>query len=201
MNKEKENRIIQKAIEHKLLTPEEVHEAEKVLYVEAPTLDSGSTVSKLAFLLKRKLITTEQIEDIVAEIGHEDGLLKCYACGEPHKKDSSSCSKCGAAFPHPEDLIETLHQIHTDSSDINQVLKSGQFFSPRYQIIEEIGRGGMGCVYKAIDKEINQVVVLKVIRNELTADPAIVARFKRELLLAREITHENVLFGFMILVM
>jgi serine/threonine-protein kinase len=71
--------------------------------------------------------------------------------------------------------------------------KPGQHFGNRYQIVEEIGRGGMGVVYKAIDKEISRVVALKIIRPELSSDEAMIEQFKRELILAREISHEHVI--------
>jgi zinc protease len=62
----------------------------------------------------------------------------------------------------------------------------------RYDILAELGRGGMGLVYKARDRETGAIVALKVLKPELADDPAIAARFRNELLLARRITHKNV---------
>ena len=65
-----------------------------------------------------------------------------------------------------------------------------------YKIIEKIGSGGMGTVYKARDTKLDRFVALKVIRPEVASDPALAEqldrRFKRELLLARKVTHKNV---------
>jgi serine/threonine-protein kinase len=61
-----------------------------------------------------------------------------------------------------------------------------------YEVICELGRGGMGIVYKAYDRETHDFVALKVLRPEIAADPAAIERFKSELRLARQITHPNV---------
>jgi eukaryotic-like serine/threonine-protein kinase len=69
-------------------------------------------------------------------------------------------------------------------------------FGTRYRIIDLLGSGGMGAVYRAWDAELAITVAIKVIRPEVAADPVAAAdierRFKRELLLAREVTHPNV---------
>ena len=75
-------------------------------------------------------------------------------------------------------------------------LKLGEAFGTRYHIIRLLGIGGMGAVYQAWDDELGVVVAIKVIRPEAMADPGAAAeierRFKRELLLARQVTHKNV---------
>jgi tetratricopeptide (TPR) repeat protein len=75
-------------------------------------------------------------------------------------------------------------------------LEEGQKFSPRYHIIKLLGIGGMGAVYQAWDAELSVAVALKVIRPEVSQDPfaarEIERRFKQELLLARQVTHKNV---------
>ena len=63
----------------------------------------------------------------------------------------------------------------------------------RYEILTLLGEGGMGAVYKANDRELDRVVALKVIRPELAVHPEVLARFKQELILARKVTHRNVI--------
>ena len=72
------------------------------------------------------------------------------------------------------------------------VLSVGKVLGGRYEILQKLGEGGMGAVYKAQDQEVNRLVALKVIRPELAANPEILYRFKQELVLARQITHKNV---------
>ena len=68
----------------------------------------------------------------------------------------------------------------------------GEKFGERYTIIEEIGHGGMGRVYKAKDHELGTTVVLKMIRPELTSRPGMIDQFRKETLYGRSISHENV---------
>src|SRR5258706_12489739 len=72
----------------------------------------------------------------------------------------------------------------------------GQNFGSRYHVIRILGVGGMGAVYQAWDQTLEVAVALKVIRPESAPDPAaaeaLQRRFKHELLLARQVTHKNV---------
>ena len=73
------------------------------------------------------------------------------------------------------------------------VLESGAILAGRYEILDTLGEGGMGAVYKARDLELDRMVALKVIRPELAKHPAIIERFKKELLLSQRVTHRNVI--------
>src|ERR1035438_8117833 len=73
------------------------------------------------------------------------------------------------------------------------VLQIGDLLGGRYEILQLLGEGGMGAVYKATDRELDRFIALKVIRPELASNPAILARFKQELLLAHQVTHRNVI--------
>ena len=73
------------------------------------------------------------------------------------------------------------------------LLEVGTVLGGRYQIQQLLGMGGMGAVYKAHDLEVDRTVGLKVIRPDLAGNPAILARFKQELVLARQVTHRNII--------
>src|SRR5579863_1913198 len=70
---------------------------------------------------------------------------------------------------------------------------AGTILGERYEIISQLGQGGMGAVYKARDNELDRLVALKIIRPELTTNPEMLRRFKQELILARQVTHRNVI--------
>jgi serine/threonine-protein kinase len=73
-------------------------------------------------------------------------------------------------------------------------LQRGDVFGDRYEILGTLGKGGMGVVYRARDRQLDEVVALKLLRPEaLATDPTLLDRFKQEIKLARRITHRNVL--------
>jgi eukaryotic-like serine/threonine-protein kinase len=106
----------------------------------------------------------------------------------------------GATVVQPNASLEGGTAIRTPSgprsyvtSYQNVVLQEGDFLGGRYEILSLLGEGGMGAVYKAADREVERVVALKLIRPELASNPAILARFKQELLTAHQVTHKNVI--------
>src|SRR5947209_5680848 len=82
---------------------------------------------------------------------------------------------------------------YSSSARHNVKLQPGDVIAGRYEIIDLLGEGGMGAVYKASDNEVNRIVALKLIRADLAADPAILGRFRQELLTAHQVTHKNVI--------
>src|SRR6266568_819381 len=72
------------------------------------------------------------------------------------------------------------------------LLTPGAVLGQRYVILQILGQGGMGAVYKARDREVDRVVALKVIRPDLAGNSSIIDRFKQELVLSHQVTHKNV---------
>ena len=72
-------------------------------------------------------------------------------------------------------------------------LAPGTMLGGRYEILELLGEGGMGAVYKARDTAVDRLIALKLIRPDLAGNPSILQRFKQELVLARQVTHRNVI--------
>ena len=84
--------------------------------------------------------------------------------------------------------VRQIVQSYTNEA----VLQPGDLIGGRYEILQLLGEGGMGAVYKALDRTVERAVALKLIRPELASNPAILARFKQELITARQVTHRNV---------
>src|SRR3989344_1270060 len=62
----------------------------------------------------------------------------------------------------------------------------------RYEVLDSLGEGGMGLVYRVRDRETTEILALKLLRPEIARDPAMMERFKNEIRLAHRITHKNV---------
>jgi len=88
-------------------------------------------------------------------------------------------------------IEEAKHKTRADTPR-DMALPSGELFAGRYEILEEVGRGGMGMVYRAIDRDLGEQVAVKTLRPELVRDPAQIERFKSEIRLTRHITDRHV---------
>jgi serine/threonine protein kinase/Tfp pilus assembly protein PilF len=115
--------------------------------------------------------------------------IECPKCHSDNTPDSRFCKKCAAPLPFPEETL--FSETETLQLPV-QELTTGSLFAGRYQIIEELGEGGMGKVYRAIDKKINEEVGLKLIRPEIGLNKMVLERFSNELRIARKIVHKNV---------
>jgi eukaryotic-like serine/threonine-protein kinase len=147
--------------------------------------------------------------------------MSCPHCGSDTAAQSGFCSQCGATLTPTSPAIRMdLPTSAPPSSDAETRLATsggatanarrvtghtssdagplyiGQNFGTRYHITRALGAGGMGAVYQAWDQEVEVAVAVKVIRPDVTANPVVAQelerRFKRELQLARQVTHKNV---------
>jgi tetratricopeptide (TPR) repeat protein/predicted Ser/Thr protein kinase len=131
--------------------------------------------------------------------------MECPVCATPNSASATECGKCHtplATIVPQETLNEggapadwsvagssriSAAAAASDAVDIGTVLAA------RYEILKLLGQGGMGAVYKARDTELDRIVALKLIRPELAKNPEVLRRFKQELILARQVTHKNVI--------
>ncbi len=97
--------------------------------------------------------------------------MLCPSCRAENPAGATLCRLCGRAL---EELV------------------AGTLFASRYEILAPLGRGGMGAVFKALDRELDEVVALKVLRADVAGTPEMERRFRSEIKLARRVSHRNV---------
>ncbi len=126
--------------------------------------------------------------------------MVCPQCSYANLERSVTCAKCATPLPLSDQTLVTGGQgwsvpagdVVISPSGSGQ-LDPGTILGGRYEIVRLLGQGGMGAVYQAYDRELERQVALKLIRSDLAANPEILKRFKQELILARQITHKNVI--------
>src|SRR6266446_3102122 len=125
--------------------------------------------------------------------------MVCPTCSHTNAEELVQCEECSTPLPFSDQTIGTgLHGgWSVPASDVvvataMKPLTPGTSRGERYEIIRLLGQGGMGAVYQAHDRELDREVALKVIRADMAANPEILKRFKQEIILARQITHRNV---------
>ncbi len=113
--------------------------------------------------------------------------MKCPRCNTDNPDTVKFCGECATPLQPSKD-IKVTETLETPKEE----LTTGSTFAGRYQIIEELGKGGMGKVYKVLDKEVNAKIALKLIKPEIAADKKTIERFRNELKTARDISHKNI---------
>ncbi len=132
--------------------------------------------------------------------------MQCPVCQTDNPATAVTCQKCSTPFPLSDVTISPTDYGQSAAGWSKAVtlrpsseaatkgqLEPGSMLGERYEILQLLGQGGMGAVYKARDIELERTVALKVIRSDLASHPEILRRFKQELILAREVTHRNVI--------
>jgi serine/threonine protein kinase len=106
--------------------------------------------------------------------------MTCPSCRAENEGSALACTACGVSLAVPTTILVSVD------------LKAGALFHSRYEIVGPLGRGGMGMVYKARDRTLDELVAIKVLRPDFAQDPRMADRFKSEIKLARRVRHRNV---------
>jgi len=106
--------------------------------------------------------------------------MNCPSCQAENDPSLTACTRCGVMLAEPTSVLVTVD------------LKPGTLFHARYEIRGLLGSGGMGMVYKAHDRTLDETVAIKILRPDFAEDPRMAERFKSEIKLARRVRHKNV---------
>ena len=157
------------------LTPQQ-WENVKALFESALDKNPAERASFLAQAAENPAVRTE-VERLLSHHLNSGGFLSHAAIpGQNRSRSQSQDSKRSSPSPSLEE----------------QSFRAGELVAERFQITRFLARGGMGEVYEAEDMELHERVALKSIRGELLHDGKALDRFKREVHLARKVTHPNV---------
>ncbi len=114
---------------------------------------------------------------------------QCPKCKTANPDESKFCNECGSQL----DSIDQMAASPTQTLEApREDLATGATFAGRYQVIDQLGKGGMGRVYRVLDKKLNEEIALKLIKPEVASDKKTIERFSNELKIARKIGHKNV---------
>ena len=114
---------------------------------------------------------------------------KCPKCEFDNPEGTRFCGNCAAPLHAAEDAGPSFTK--TLETPVEE-LRRGALFAERYEIIEKLGIGGMGAVYRVDDTKIGQDIALKLIKPEIASDKKTIERFRNELKTTRMISHRNV---------
>jgi len=115
--------------------------------------------------------------------------VKCPKCHSENPETKQFCADCGTRlFPSNDVEVSVTRTYETTPDELTR----GTVFAGRYEMLEVLGGGGMGKVYRVYDRKLEEEVALKLIKPEISANRKAIERFKNELKVARKITHKSV---------
>jgi len=112
----------------------------------------------------------------------------CPKCNTDNPDTKSFCGDCGTQLGHPKDIPEVTKTVKTPFPQFSP----GTSLAGRYEIINELGKGGMGEVYLAEDTNLKRKVAIKVLPQEFALDKERLARFEREARVLASLNHPNI---------
>lgn len=127
--------------------------------------------------------------------------IKCPVCEHTNESGRKECSHCGA--PLPQVRVQSGSGNRKGGSEEGQspqpapsrgqaTFRKGEVVARRYTIVDVVGKGGMGCIYKVYDNTLKEEVALKTLLPQYLRDKMVVDRFFNEARIARQLSHPGI---------
>jgi serine/threonine-protein kinase len=186
-------------VQRNLLPAEKVNEC---LRIQAQMAERDVHLRLGEVLVKKGFLTVTQVREVL--LLQRKVIMTCQTCKKnynvPGRKEGMTvrCPKCSTVL-RPSDLSQTISAVGTTHPEANSkaaqpppAAKAATGFG-RYDLLEELGEGGMGIVYKAWDKELRRLVALKMLKtSDGEGDSRQVERFLREARASAQLRHPNI---------
>jgi HAMP domain-containing protein/predicted Ser/Thr protein kinase len=162
-----------------------VEQARDGSYSGAVSVSTSDEIGTLAKVFNGLLADLREKEQMIGFLREGMTMLKKAAPGLADASTTDVASQSTAS-------LSTAVTLNASTASIS--LERGSLFDGRYEVLETLGKGGMGIVYRAHDRKLDETVALKLLRPDVVReDPTLLDRFKQEIKLARRITHKNIL--------
>jgi len=119
--------------------------------------------------------------------------VKCPHCFHVNPDQQENCQKCNAPLPRIRIEARSMNEgSATPPGRGGPQFRRGQVVGGRYTVLNLIGQGGMGCIYKVHDNTLGEDVALKTLLPQFLGDKVVLERFYNEAKIARRLAHPNI---------
>jgi tRNA A-37 threonylcarbamoyl transferase component Bud32 len=119
--------------------------------------------------------------------------VKCPHCFHVNPDQQENCQKCSTLLPRIRiEARSVINDAPAPQGKMGPQLRRGQVVAGRYTVLNLVGQGGMGCIYKVHDNTIGEDLALKTLLPQFLDDKIVLERFYNEARIARRLAHQNI---------
>src|SRR6266545_3312722 len=118
--------------------------------------------------------------------------MNCPRCHNHIREGQMFCGNCGLSLPSLEGATQSLSSVVSPGTSPPGDPLLGQVLDAKYELLERLGQGGMGAVYRARRKHIGDEGAIKILLQKYVAGEEATERFRREARAAAMLRHPNI---------